>query len=144
MDHRFPNPVSRRMMLQRSGMGLGGLGLAGLLGAQAEDALAGEADTGSLRVRPPHFGARAKHVIHFFLNGGPSHVDTFDPKPMLARHAGKALGETFTTERKTGAAFPSPFKFQRYGESGLEISELFAKTAKFADDIAVIRSDTWS
>jgi hypothetical protein len=85
--------------------------------------------------------AEAKRVIHFFLNGGPSHVDTFDPKPSLAKYAGQPLpGEYVRTERKTGAAFPSPFKFQRYGQSGLEISELFARTAEHADDIAVVRS----
>src|SRR5690606_32433405 len=93
-----------------------------------------------LAQRPTHFPGRAKRVIHFFLNGGPSHVDTFDPKPALDRYAGQSLPETLTTERKTGAAFPSPFKFRRYGESGLEISEIFSRTAEHADDIAVIRS----
>jgi hypothetical protein len=68
-------------------------------------------------------------------------VDTFDPKPMLARRAGEPLpGEYLRTERKTGAAFPSPFQFTRHGQSGLEISELFAKTAAHADSIAVVRS----
>jgi hypothetical protein len=67
-------------------------------------------------------------------------VDTFDPKPALLKHAGKALPQTLLTERKTGAAFPSPFKFERYGQSGIEVSELFAKTAQHIDDIAVIRS----
>jgi hypothetical protein len=79
-------------------------------------------------------------VIHFFLNGGPSHVDTFDHKPKLARSAGNPVPNSLTTERKTGAAFPSPFKFRRYGESGLEVSEIFACTARHADEIAVIRS----
>jgi hypothetical protein len=79
-------------------------------------------------------------VIHFFLNGGPSHVDTFDPKPALLKYAGKPLPQTLRTERKTGAAFPSPFKFQRYGESGIEVSELFSRTAAHIDDIAVVRS----
>ena len=79
-------------------------------------------------------------MIHFFCNGGPSHVDTFDPKPALAKYAGQPLPNTLITERKTGAAFPSPFKFQKYGESGLEISEIFARTAQHADSIAVIRS----
>jgi hypothetical protein len=79
--------------------------------------------------------------VHFFLNGGPSQVDTFDPKPALAKYAGQPLpGQYLRTERKTGAALPSPFKFSRYGQSGLEISELFARTAAHADDIAVIRS----
>jgi hypothetical protein len=79
-------------------------------------------------------------VVHFFLNGGPSHVDTFDPKPMLQTYAGQPLPKSYTTERKTGGALPSPFKFQKYGQSGLEVSELFSRTAAHADDIAVIRS----
>ncbi|MDB6154172.1 MAG: hypothetical protein JWL90_2625 [Chthoniobacteraceae bacterium] len=130
-------PFSRREFLQRCGMGMGSLGLAGLLGSPG---LSNAADN-SLAARLPHFAPKAKRVIHFFLNGGPSHVDTFDPKPALAKYAGQSLpGEYLRTERKTGAAFPSPFKFQRYGQSGLEVSELFAKTAEHADDIAVIRS----
>jgi hypothetical protein len=87
-----------------------------------------------------HFPARAKRVVHFFLNGGPSHVDTFDPKPALAKYAGQPLPETLATERKTGAAFPSPFKFRRYGQSGIEVSDLFARTAEHIDEIAVVRS----
>ena len=126
----MPSLLTRRQMLSRIGTGLGTLGLADLLGGRAQVASAG-----------PHFGPRAKRVIHFFLNGGPSHVDTFDPKPALAKYAGQPLpGEYLRTERKTGAAFPSPFKFSRHGQSGLEISELFSKTAAHADDIAVIRS----
>ncbi len=74
------------------------------------------------------------------MNGGPSHVDTFDPKPSLTKYAGKPIPETLPTERKTGAAFGSPFKFQRYGQSGIEVSELFSKTAEHIDDICVIRS----
>ena len=93
-----------------------------------------------LAPKAPHFPGKAKRVIHFFLNGGPSHVDTFDPKPALAKYAGKPLPETLRTERKTGGAFPSPFKFQKYGQSGIEVSELFAETARHIDDIAVIRS----
>lgn len=88
----------------------------------------------------PHFAPKAKRVIHFFLNGGPSHVDTFDPKPALMKYEGKPVPSHRITERKTGAAFPSPFKFQRYGQSGIEVSELFEKTAAHIDDIAVIRS----
>jgi hypothetical protein len=75
------------------------------------------------------------------MNGGPSHVDTFDPKPVLEKFAGKELPMgNLKTERPTGAALPSPFKFQKYGESGIEVSELFAKTAESIDEIAVIRS----
>ena len=95
-----------------------------------------------LAARPPHFPAKAKHVIHLFMNGGPSQVDTFDPKPALDKYAGKPLPTAnLRTERKTGAAFPSPFKFQKYGQSGIEVSELFAaRRPSRIDDICVIRS----
>ena len=133
--------LNRRELLQRSGLGLGALGLAGLFSDGGEQVAAGaEVAAGPLAPRAPHFPGKAKRVIHFFCNGGPSHVDTFDPKPALAKHAGQPLPETLRTERKTGAALPSPFKFQKYGESGLEISDIFAQTAAHADDIAVIRS----
>ena len=131
--------LTRREMLTRSGMGLGTLGLAGLL-ADAETSSANALTLRPLALRPSHFPARVKRVVHFFLNGGPSQVDTFDPKPMLTKYAGQTIPETLRTERKTGAAFPSPFSFQRYGQSGLEISELFSKMAQHADDLAVIRS----
>jgi len=125
-------PLCRGDFLARAGLGLGALSLR---------ALGEPAPVSPLAARPPHFAPKAKRIIHFFLNGGPSHVDTFDPKPALARYAGQPLpGEYLRTERKTGAAFPSPFKFSRHGQSGLEISEAFAKTAAHADDIAVIRS----
>jgi hypothetical protein len=127
----IPKP-SRREFLERSGMGLGALGLAGLLGNSAS------ASSGPANAQ--HFPGKAKRVIHFFLNGGPSHVDTFDPKPALQKYAGQPLPETLATERKTGAAFPSPFRFKKYGQSGIEVSDLFARTAEHIDDIAVIRS----
>ncbi len=127
-----PASINRREFLSRAGMGMGALSLGALAQAQSDSPLAAHA---------PHFAPKAKRVIHFFLNGGPSHVDTFDPKPMLAKYAGQSLpGEYLRTERKTGAAFPSPFKFSKYGQSGLEISELFSKTAAHADSIAVVRS----
>ncbi len=128
---------TRRQILARSGMGLGALGLAGLL---SEEAAADGQKEATLAARLPHFRPRAKRVIHFFLNGGPSHVDTFDPKPALDKYAGQPVPNTLTTERRTGAAFPSPFKFHKYGQSGIEVSELFAKTAAHIDDMAVIRS----
>jgi hypothetical protein len=130
----FPHPVSRRAVLQRSALGLGALGLAGLLADEARAA------AGPLAPKAPHFPAKAKRVIHFFLNGGPSQVDTFDPKPALAKIAGKPLPETLRTERKTGGALPSPFQFKKYGQSGIKVSELFSETARHIDDIAVIRS----
>jgi hypothetical protein len=93
-----------------------------------------------MAVKTPQFPARAKHVIHIFCNGGPSHVDTFDPKPLLTQYHGKELPKALKTERKTGAAFGSPFKFQKYGQSGIEVSELFQHTAQSIDDICVVRS----
>jgi hypothetical protein len=137
--------LTRRDLLRRSGTGLAMLGLAGVLADSGRlVAATGDADGGyknPLAERPPHFPVKAKRVIHLFMNGGPSHVDTFDPKPALAKYAGQTLPvPNLATERKTGAAFPSPFKFEQYGESGIEVSELFAHTARHIDDIAVIRS----
>ncbi len=127
--------IDRRQMLARIGTGLGMLGLAGVC---ADELRGGE---NPLAARQPHFPAKANHVIHLFMNGGPSHVDTFDPKPELTKQHGKALPmENLRTERKTGTAFRSPYKFQKYGESGLEVSEIFQHTAQHIDDIAVIRS----
>jgi hypothetical protein len=128
--------LNRRDMLSRAGSGLGMLGLAGLMADQTLLA----ADDGPLAPKQPHFSAKAKRVIHFFCNGGPSHVDTFDRKPALEKYAGQPLPQTLLTERRTGAAFPSPFKFQKHGESGLEISEIFSRTAQHADSLAVVRS----
>src|SRR5438046_9766344 len=121
---------TRREFLSRCGMGMGAVSLAGLFGGfvgQSPSALANENFVTPLAPKQPHFPAKAKHIIHIFANGGPSHVDTFDPKPALAKYAGKALPmENLRTERKTGAAFPSPFKFKKYGQSGIEVSELFS------------------
>jgi hypothetical protein len=133
-----PFPATRRDMLCRSALGLGALGLTSLLGDDA--ALAASPDDRPLAPKQPHFQPKAKRVIHFFLNGGPSHVDTFDRKTELERYDGKLLSNTLTTERKTGAAFASPFQFQKRGECGIEVSDIFAKTAEHIDDIAVIRS----
>src|SRR3954465_11567986 len=95
-----PLPLTRRELLQRSAMGLGALGLAGLLSEQ-------DARADAMAPKSPHFAGKAKRVVHFFLNGGPSHVDTFDPKPALETYAGQPAPRSLITERKTGAAFPS-------------------------------------
>lgn len=135
--------LTRRELLRRSGMGFGAIGLAGLLGdvGLLNQADAAESYRNPLAPKPPQFPAKAKRVIHLFMNGGPSHVDTFDPKPSLEKFAGKELPTgNLQTERKTGAAFPTPYKFKKYGQSGIEVSELFEHTAQHIDDIAVIRS----
>ncbi len=128
---------SRRDALRRCGTGLGMLGLAGLLTEAVQ------ADVVSpLAPKRSHFEGRAKHIVHLFMNGGPSQVDTFDPKPKLSEWHGKPLpAGNLRTERKTGAAMRSPFEFRRYGKSGIEVSDLFWQTAlNHIDDIAVIRS----
>lgn len=126
-----PLLVNRRETLAQIGTGLGLLALPGLLEA-----------SNPLTPKSAHFQPRAKHIIHIYLNGGPSQVDTWDPKPELTRQAGKRLPTgNLTTERETGVALASPFKFRQYGESGLWCSEVFARTAaEHADRICVIRS----
>ena len=147
MSHHRPRLedylLTRRELLSRSGMGFGMLGLAGLLGSQ--DLLSAstgqQRSTNPLAPRKPHFPAKAQRVIHLFMNGGPSHVDTFDPKPMLDRYHGKPLPiASLRTERRTGGAYRSPFKFQKYGKSGIEVSEIFPHVGQCIDDICVIRS----
>ena len=144
--------LSRRDILRQSAFGLGAVGLAGVLGSAnllgntggllaSPNASSRESSTLPLTPRAPHFAPRATRVIHLFMNGGPSHVDTFDPKPALQKWAGKMLPiKNLRTERETGAAYPSPFTFRRYGESGIEVSEIFPETARWIDKIAVIRS----
>ncbi|HYO81861.1 MAG TPA: DUF1501 domain-containing protein [Bryobacteraceae bacterium] len=109
-----------------------GFGMAGLQGAVVQNPLAPKA---------PHFAPKAKRVVYLFLNGGPSQVDTFDPKPMLDKHHGKpAPSGNLKTERKTGNLMRSPFTFRKYGQSGIEVSEIFPRIASLIDDVCVIRS----
>src|SRR3989441_2401449 len=142
LEHLPPRFLTRRQMLRQMGSGLGVLGLAGLLrdaGVLVPSVVAAPANP--LAAKPPQFPARAKRIIHIYLNGGPSQVDTFDPKPALAKWEEKTIPTgNLTTERPTGTALPSPFKFQPYGQSGVEVSEIFAKTAQHGDDICFIRS----
>ena len=158
MSHHAPRledaVLTRRELLCRSGMGMGALALGGLL---ADARVLGDAVSAAgpapnnpahpsmgvinpLAPKGPPLRARATRVVHLFMNGGPSHVDTFDPKPMLDRNNGKPVPTNLPTERKTGAAMGSPFRFQKYGQSGIEVSDLFAHTAGMIDDICVIRS----
>ncbi len=132
---------TRRQLLTRCGMGMGTLALGSLLSPSSASGGTAARNSNPLTVRSPHFPAKAKHVIHLFMNGGPSHVDSFDPKPMLEKYAGKKLPTgNLKTERETGAAYPSPFSFRKYGESGIAVSELFPHVAAHIDEISVIRS----
>jgi len=146
MEHHPLNPehlaLTRREFLGRCGMGMGALSLGALLGGSLHSLRADETAgfINPLTPRQPHFPGTAKRIIHIFANGGPSHVDTFDPKPALDQYHGQAIPLQLRTERKTGAAYKSPFKFKKRGQSGIEVSELFDHVAESIDDICVIRS----
>ena len=125
--------MNRRQALKNLGSGFGMLSLAHLL-ARIRPA------EGALGVPPSHFPAKAKRVVYLCLNGGPSHVDTFDPKPMLAKYDGQNVPESMKIEKATGILMRSPFQFKKHGQSGLEVSEIFPKLAQCIDECCVIRS----
>ncbi len=127
--------LSRREILAQAGSGFGMLALAGILGAQSS------ASEHPRTERSPktHFRPRAKRVIFLFMNGGPSHVDTFDPKPTLARYQGQKPSGKLYKASKAGY-LPSPFAFRPHGQSGVVLSELFPHLSNCADDLCVIRS----
>jgi hypothetical protein len=148
----FQSSLTRRSLFSRIGGGFGALGLmrvladAGMLTPSAV-ASAAVADTKSavftnpLASRSPHFPARSKRVIFLFMNGGPSHVDTFDPKPALQRYAGQSPPDKLMTGRpKKGKLMPSPFPAKPHGQSGIEVTDLFPHVAACIDEICVIRS----
>src|SRR5262245_53175486 len=136
----FPNtPLSRRALLGRTAVGFGSLALASLL---ADESAAHGAAVDPLSAKPPHFPARAKRVIFLFMKGGPSQVDTFDPKPLLTRDDGKPL--PFAKPRVQFAAttnlLKSPWEFKQYGASGMWVSELFPHVAQRVDDLCLLHS----
>ena len=136
-----PAPLSRRAMLGRCANGFGALALLTLLdeAARGEGAAAGGAD---LAGRPPHFPARAKRVIFLYMDGGPSQVDTFDPKPRLQRESGQPFKARMepTQFNDNGLTLGSPWEFKAHGQSGLPVSALFPHVAARADDLCVVRS----
>ncbi|MDB4786880.1 MAG: DUF1501 domain-containing protein [Planctomycetaceae bacterium] len=137
MDH--PGNISRRELLSQVGTGMGTLGLSALLSEEGN--LAASQSQNPLAPKASHFAPKAKRIIHLFMNGGPSQVDTFDPKPLLAKYHGqRPEASGLKTERRTGGLMQSPFKFIRQGESGLPVSEIFPEVGKCIDDICVIRS----
>jgi hypothetical protein len=133
---------SRRDMLRRSAVGFGSLALASLLADEGAGDSTVKAGSNPLAAKPPHFPARAKRVIFLFMKGGPSHVDTFDPKPLLTRDDGKPV--PFDKPRvqfaPTGNLLKSPWDFKQYGESGVWVSELFPHLARHVDDLCLIHS----
>ena len=146
-----PGLVSRRNMLCRIGGGFGALGLASVMAdagaltgmARAESPSEAAVPVDPLAPKPPHFPARAKRVIFLFMNGGPSHVDTFDPKPMLAKYAGqrpKADRDRDPAAATAAACCRRRSSSRKHGQSGIEVSELFPHLAGCVDDLCVIRS----
>jgi hypothetical protein len=139
---------SRRDFLFEAGGGLSGVALAFLLnqdGLLASERGCQAAAPGPTPFSPkrPHFAPRAKSVISLFMSGGVSHVDTFDPKPALQKYAGEPLtgkGEIVVRQGHPGPLMPSPFTFQKYGQSGMDVSEIFPTIAQHADELAVLRS----
>jgi hypothetical protein len=138
----YPIPatlVSRRAMLRNAAVGFGSLALASLF---ADESQAAATAKNPLAPKTPHFPARAKRIIFLFMKGGPSHVDTFDPKPLLARDDGKPL--PFEKPRvqfaPTGNLLASPWKFAQHGESGTPVSELFPHVAQRVDDLCMLHS----
>ena len=137
--------LSRRSLLRQTACGFGALGLAGLFADVG--GLYGAVNTSDpVAPKNPHFAPRAKRVIFLFMHGGPSHLDTFDPKPRLDRDHGKPIpferGLTFAdlTTISVGGLMKSPFEFQHYGESGIPVSSLFPNVAQHVDDLCLIRS----
>jgi hypothetical protein len=128
--------LSRRSLIARL---CGGLGSVGLLGMLADEQARAATPVHSVG---PHFTPTAKHNIFLFMVGGPSQIDMFDPKPALQKYAGERPpnASNFRTERVTGGLLPSPFAFKKYGQSGIEVSELLPNLAAQIDDICVIRS----
>jgi uncharacterized protein (DUF1501 family) len=142
--------LSRRQLLNKFGMGLGGLALADLLGKENATAASGQDDTGKAGILGTgHIAPKAKRVIYLFMSGGPSQMDLLDYKPMLNKHHGEELPDSVRKgQRLTGmsgnqSSLPmvgSPFKFSQHGQAGAWFSEILPHTASIADDITVIRS----
>jgi hypothetical protein len=135
-------PLSRRALLRETACGFGTLGLGALLAGPQPASAAG---ANPLEPKQPHFRARAKNIIFLFMSGGPSHIDSFDPKPKLDRDHLKPLPfkmeqQFQPTTEYFGNLMKSPWSFSNYGESGLPVSELFPQVAQCADELCVVRS----
>lgn len=136
---QFLRPKSRRHFLARAGGGLGLLALSELLGAAPASAAEHADSSDPLAPRPAHFPAKAKAVIWLFMEGAPSAVDLFDPKPELQQNDGKRIAiDVFNGN--PGPLMKSPFKFQQYGESGAWVCEKYTHVARHVDDMAIIKS----
>ena len=137
------NSLGRRDFLLRSGVGLGGVALTWLMHDEHVRAASATDQAGPLEPKTPHFPARAKSVIFLMMEGGPGQMDTFDPKPDLEKVDGQLFArKNVKTAQVSGKRYfvRSPFAFKKYGECGMDVSELFEQTAAHVDDIAFLRS----
>ena len=134
--------LSRRQMLKESAGGLGAIALSWLTSQSLLGSAPSTPPINNLLAKQPHFAPKAKRVVFIFLGGGPSQMDLLDPKPMLTKYHGKSIPFSVTQRALTGTTklMASPFKFKRYGQSGIPVSELLPGLSKVVDDIAVIRS----
>ena len=141
MSNHIYQPTTRREMLRHCSAGFGMFALAGLFGEQAQ-AEAVKKAAGPLAPKAPMFAPKAKRVIFIFMHGGPSQVDTFDPKPLLTRDNGKPYSgpRPRVVFAQTGNLLRSPWEFKKYGQSGIEVSDLFPHVGACVDDLCVIRS----
>lgn len=141
MSHKSGNPVSRREALRRVGNGFGMMAFAGMLQESLARAGVLVAPDGATAVHKLDHPQRVKRVLFLFMNGGCSSIDSFDPKPALDKYDGQPMpGGEIKTERKTGALMKSPFTFKKYGQSGMDVSELWPHLSGVVDDICWIRS----
>ncbi len=138
--HKSNNPKTRREALRRIGNGFGMMAFAGMLNQSLSAAGALATPSGDVGYKLDH-PQRVKRVIFLFMNGGLSTIDSFDPKPMLDKYDGQPIpGGEIKTERKTGALMKSPYTFKKYGQSGMDVSELWPYLSEVVDDIAFVRS----
>src|SRR6202790_597432 len=139
--HKSRMPLNRRDALCRIGHGFGMMAFAGMISESLAKAGVKSDTDGAIEPRKLDFAPRAKRVIFLYMNGGLSQVDSFDPKPALDKYHGKPLpGGSIATERKTGTLMRSPFQFKKYGQCGMDVSELFPHVGECADDICFVRS----
>ncbi|HMF15424.1 MAG TPA: DUF1501 domain-containing protein, partial [Gemmataceae bacterium] len=142
-SHEIARLITRRWFFRECGVGLGTIALHSLL---KDHAVASSAIADPMAPKRPHFAPRAKNVIYLFMAGGPSHLELFDNKPMLAKYNGKLPPPDLLQGYRAAfirpdATFLGPkFKFARYGKSGAELSELLPHLATVADDIAIVKS----
>src|SRR4051794_15042329 len=141
LNHKSRNPFTRREALRRIGNGFGMMAFASTLQSSMAQAGLNTADASGLGLAKLDHPQKVKRVIFLFMNGGLSTIDAFDPKPALAKYDGQPLpGGSVATERRTGELMKSPYTFKKYGQSGMDVSDLWPNLGGVADDICWVRS----